>query len=123
MISIDLTYQPRPWRCEECGGLLGFVLRDARRVRRLWVLRVQKVLDLAYQPTDAEVIASAEVAWQGRCGPRSMWRVRGLAGSATVGCDACGSLQEWYPNDDELEDLIRRMRGEEAAKEFRRLPK
>jgi hypothetical protein len=121
MISIDLTYQPRPWRCEECGALLGFVLRDANRIRRLWVLRVQKK-DLRYQPTDAEIIASAETERQGRAiSPQSMWRVRGLAGNATVGCDDCGSLQEWYPNEEELVDLIRRVRGEEAVKKFRRL--
>ena len=35
--NFDETYDPRLWRCEECRRVLGVVMRDTNRVRRLWV--------------------------------------------------------------------------------------
>lgn len=115
---VDLTYDPRAWRCEECGALLGWVLRDVNRVRKLWLLRVQHDacrVDLSAK----EVLAAAQLARHNRYG---MWRVRGMDAAGGVCCDLCGSIQEWHASQEALYDLLRKTRmGETAVKEFKKL--
>ena len=36
-IQFNETYEPRPWRCNECQRILGVVMRDMNRIRRVWV--------------------------------------------------------------------------------------
>ena len=114
---IDPTYQLRLWQCEECRAVLGVVLRDDDRVRRLWVLRVQ-ARSAASMPVVLDIIT--------RVGPvrhrgfQSRWRVMAMD-SGIVGCDFCGSLQEWHISDEAMLDLIRQVRGEEGVREYKRL--
>jgi hypothetical protein len=117
--SIDPTYAPRLWRCEECRAVLGVVLRDSDRVRRLWVFRIQ-VRDAASVPTNEEMIDSAGSVEH--AGLQSRWRVRAMD-SGIVGCDFCESLQEWHISDEAMLDLIRQVQGEDGVTEYKRLSK
>lgn len=115
---IDQTYQPRLWHCEECRAVLGVVLRDDDRVRRLWVQRVQ-ARSAASMQKEIDIIISA--------GPtkhmslmRDRWRVMAMD-SGIVGCDFYGSLQEWHISDEAMLNLIRRVKGEAGVKEYKRL--
>ena len=42
MLKLDESYKPRPWCCEHCGWVLGFMVRDANRMCRLNVFRQTK---------------------------------------------------------------------------------
>ena len=118
MPGIDRSYKPRIWRCEECRAILGIVLRDSDRCRRLWVLRVQR------QATEKEPAVSEKYVFDSAESVRQdlLWRVRALD-SGTIGCDFCGSLQEWYPTKEILREFIQRLRGDAGLKEFDRLMK
>ena len=114
--TIDATYEPRLWRCEECRTLLGYVLRNSNRVRRLWILRVQRQ-DGAYI-LDKDLIIMAANSQRHDC--QGLWSVRGIDSAQGVGCNTCGSLQAWHASEEAIVDLIRRLRGEEGVKKYRR---
>lgn len=118
MPAIDPTYEPRPWRCEECRQILGFVLRDANRVRRLWVLRIQ-LGSAATLPEGAAVITCAKDINHKLL---SRWRVRAMD-SGDVDCDHCGSIQEWHTSEESLVDLIRKCKGEAGVRMYKNLAK
>ena len=117
---IDPTYQPRLWLCEECRAVLGIVLRDGDRVRRLYVLRVQIKTSKSW-PSDIDAIFEAESAEHYKL-QKIRWRVMAMD-SGIVGCDFCGSLQEWHISDEAMLSLIRQVRGEEGVREYKRLSK
>lgn len=117
IITIDPTYKPRIWRCEECRTILGIVLRNSYRVRSLWILRVQ-IKDGALEPTKDQILREANSIQHDHGG---LFLVRSIDSAQGVGCNTCGSLQEWYANEEAMIDLIRRMRGENGVKEYRRL--
>ncbi|MGA2490209.1 MAG: hypothetical protein ABSF99_08485 [Anaerolineales bacterium] len=119
MPAIDRTYKPRIWYCEECRAILGYVLRDCNRMRRLWVLREQLKGRWTFPFDDQFIFDNAES--DGHFSP-GIWRVRELD-SGTIGCDFCGSLQTWYPTLDTLREYLRKLRGDIGVKEFDRLMK
>jgi hypothetical protein len=51
---------------------------------------------------------------------QGLWLVRGIDSAQGVGCNNCGSLQEWHASEEAIVDLIRRLRGEEGVKKYRR---
>ena len=113
---IDPTYQPRLWNCEECQAVLGVVLRDSDRVRRLWVLRVQVQADSSLPP---DILLRPTSVRREKSGLLPTWRVRAMD-SGTVECEYCGSLRAWHVSDEALLILIRQVRGEEDMKEYKR---
>jgi len=116
MPGIDRSYKPRIWRCEECRAILGIVLRDSDRCRRLWVLRVQRQADdLALLAAEQSIFDSAESVHHDL-----LWRVMDMD-SGCIGCDFCGSSQTWYPTIEILRECIQRLRGDAGLKEFDRL--
>jgi hypothetical protein len=99
--------------------VLGFVLRDDDRIRRLWLLRVQVAKGRPVLPAQ-EVLAAAQLSRHSRYG---LWRARGIDAACGKGngicCDWCGSIQEWNVSAEALVDLIERMRGEGMRKIYR----
>ena len=85
-IRLDQTYLPRWWRCR-CGRVLGVVMRDACRIRRLWVFHQDR--NDANMPTVQEIIQL----------PRGMFRNHGVDVCRGVECSQCGALTEWMSND------------------------
>lgn len=81
-INIDETYEPRPWACDECGHLLGAVMRDTNRVRRLWIFADHKIDCL---PLFAVM----------KYPPRGLFKVHGVDQCHGVECSNCGALNEW----------------------------
>lgn len=79
----DLNYEPRKWRCEECGTILGVVMRDVKRIRRLWVFRLDRI---------DETMPSLEDL---RTAPRGLYRVHGANDCQGVECCRCGAINGW----------------------------
>ena len=116
MPTIDPTYEPRLWRCEECRTILGIVLRNSWHVRSLWILRVQ-ITDSAIEPTREQILQEANCIRHDRKG---LFLVRSIDSAEGVGCSVCGSLQQWYASDEAMVDLIRRSKGEDGVRIYRR---
>lgn len=117
MPEIDPTYEPRPWLCDECRAVLGYVVRSADRVRRLWLLRVQVPAGKPVLPAQ-EVLAAAQLMRHNRQG---LWRAHGIDAAQGICCDACGSIQNWRPSDESLRSLIHKVRGDSGLKLFEQL--
>jgi hypothetical protein len=81
-ISLDDTYEPRPWACDECKHLLGVVMRDTNRVRRLWIFRS----DFDCTMPSAAILMRP---------PRGLFKVHGIDQAHGVECGNCGALNEW----------------------------
>lgn len=91
--SLDETYLPRTWACQECTHILGVVMRDSNRIRRLWVFsHARHCEDIPPVPT----LQSA---------PTGMYLVHGL-NSGKVQCTHCGALNEWTPSDEAFQRLM-----------------
>lgn len=85
-IKLDETYEPRLWRCGECRRVLGVVMRDANRVRRLWVFRKHR--------EDNDVPAGSIL----RQIPRGLFSEHGvdcIPQPGGVECQRCGALNDW----------------------------
>ena len=83
MPMFDETYEPRLWRCDECRRVLGVVMRDTSRVRRLWVFWKDHADD--QMPPTAKL----------RSMPRGMFRVHGVDWCQGVECGKCGARNRW----------------------------
>ncbi len=81
--KLDETYVPRPWRCGECRRVLGVVMRDTNRIRRLWVFSADR--DENALPPTADL----------RRAPRGMFKVHAADSCDGVECSKCGALTEW----------------------------
>ena len=95
-ITLDEEYAPRPWCCEQCGRLLGVVMRDANRVRRLWIFA--RELQLDHMPAVQEL--------QRR--PRGLFKVHAVDHCEGVECSICGALNEWSISKEALDRLLKR---------------
>lgn len=91
---LDETYEPRLWRCEECRRILGVVMRDTHRIRRLWVFRMDRC--------DDEVPATSIL----RQAPRGLYIVRGMDQSQGVECPRCGAITEWSMSQESFDRLM-----------------
>jgi hypothetical protein len=49
-----------------------------------------------------------------------IWRVRGLDSAIGIGCDFCGSVQDWSWSEEALADFLQSTRGKEAVRQFRK---
>ena len=81
--SFDETYAPRPWACDECKRVLGVVMRDNKRIRRLWVFRAD--IDACDMPLTDTL----------RHPPRGLFKIHGVDQCHGVECSVCGALNEW----------------------------
>lgn len=98
--TLDETYEPRNWKCE-CGRVLGVVMRDTNRVRRLWVFRVDK--------DETEV----PKAFTLRTRPRGLFKMHGVNSCEDgVECSVCGTRTEWTPSQESFNALMSHFREE-----------
>jgi hypothetical protein len=99
-VNLDETYAPRPWRCDECRRVLGVVMRDKDRIRRLWVFSVDK--DEAQLPTTADL----------RIAAKGLYKIHGMdmcrGPHQGVECSNCGALSEWSMSKESLDKIIER---------------
>lgn len=96
-INTDETYEPRVWRCDECRRVLGVVMRDTSRVRRLWVF----TLDI-----DERQIPPTAVL---RNPPKGMFKIHGadsISRPGGVECSLCGVINEWTLSTEAYEKLM-----------------
>ena len=95
--KLDETYAPRPWRCGECRRVLGVVMRDASRIRRLWVF----VLDRADNN-----IPPSNILFHA---PRGLFKIHGadcVGRPGGIECSRCGALNDWRPSDESFDRLM-----------------
>lgn len=81
--AFDETYEPRLWRCDECRRVLGVVMRDVNRIRRLWVFFKSRDDDCV--PTNLELWSL----------PRGMFQSHGVDWCGGVECLICGARTPW----------------------------
>ena len=96
-LPLDESYEPRPWACQECKSILGVVMRDNNRVRRLWVF---------YTARHAEQVPPAYIL---RSTPRGMFRIHGLDSASRPGgveCSHCGCINDWKISSEAFERLM-----------------
>jgi hypothetical protein len=96
-ISLDETYEPRRWACGECQCILGVVMRDTNKVRRLWVFRVHRCAE------------SMPTAFTLRNAPRGLFSIHGLdlvSHPGGVECQHCGALNDWRLGDELFKKLM-----------------
>ena len=94
--TIDETYEPRLWRCR-CGQVLGVVMRDTSRIRRLWVFTLDRHHNNV-PPT--EILRNP---------PKGLFRVHGVDCVSRPGgieCSVCGALNDWQPSQESFEKLM-----------------
>lgn len=83
-------YRPRRWFCNVCHHILGVVVRDANRVRRL------NVFARAVLPVDVSDFPALL--------PGAVYRVVEM-NDGTVVCSHCGARREWMVGEDAFEEL------------------
>ncbi len=96
-VSLDPTYEPRLWRCDECRRVLGVVMRDVNRIRRLWVFTLDCV--------DENVPPTAVL----RNAPRGLFKIHGadeVSRPGGVECSHCGALNDWSMSKESWERLM-----------------
>ena len=93
--KLDETYEPRPWACGECKRILGVVMRDASRIRRLYVF---------YRSRTAERMPLKAALWQR---PRGMFILHGLDWCEGVECPICGARTAWNLGTELRERIMR----------------
>ena len=81
--AFDESYEPRPWPCDECHRVLGVVMRDKNRVRRLWVFCADR---------DADQVPPTLTL---RHAPRGMFKVHGVDSCHGIECSRCGAINAW----------------------------
>jgi len=96
--TLDETYAPRYWRCDECRRVLGVVMRDSSRIRKLWVFRVDK--DEKDVPTTFTL----------RSRPRGLFKMHGVHSCEGVECSLCGARTEWTPSKEAFDALMSHFR-------------
>jgi hypothetical protein len=96
--TLDMTYIPRLWRCDECRRVLGVVMRDMNRIRRLYVFRVDR--------NDIDVPKSFTL-WSR---PRGLFKLHGLDSCHGIECSICGALTEWTPSKESFNVLMSHFR-------------
>jgi len=94
--TFDETYEPRAWTCGECRRILGVVMRDTSRVRRLWVFSFDRFGD--------DLPATSML----RNPPRGLFRVHGDYACDGVECSRCGAINEWAGNKESFDKLMER---------------
>jgi len=95
MKIIDETYEPRPWRCDECRRVLGVVMRDTRHIRLLWVFA--KCLE------EINIHAMINDLRDPLC---ALFIVHGVTQCHGVRCGKCGSLNKWSMSQEAYLQLI-----------------
>lgn len=103
LLNLDETYEPRPWRCDECRRVLGVVMRDTNRIRRLWVFA---------RDIDEKDLPTAGVL---RWATRGLYKIHGVDSSLGVECSKCGALTEWSMSKEAFGRLMVRMREKEKV--------
>ena len=83
----------KPWRCKG-GHALGQVMRNGSGVRRLFLFRE----------------AQAE---PGEGNTEVMAVVEGFV--ADVRCSVCGEIRTWFPGEEALKELLKRVKGNSNA--------
>lgn len=94
--QFDLTYEPRKWRCDECRCILGVVMRDTKRIRRLWIFRLDRIDETMPPIEDLRSV------------PRGLYRVHGANDCQGVECGHCGAINEWSMNKESFDALMAR---------------
>lgn len=98
--TFDDTYEPREWRCEECRRILGVVMRDVNRVRRVWVFWKDRA--------DTEMPTTYTL----RHAPRGLFKIHGadcIPRPGGVECSTCGALNDWTQSKESFDRLMRLM--------------
>lgn len=96
-IPFDESYDPRLWRCDECRTVLGVVMRDTNRVRRVWVMRIHRQDDCM-----PEVFTL-------RNPPKGFYSVHGadrIPRPGGVECQKCGALNDWEQSKESFQKLM-----------------
>ena len=100
--SLDLSYEPRLWRCDECRRVLGVVMRGSNRIRRLWVFTLDR---------DDNNVPPLAVLHNP---PKGLFRVHGadcISRPGGVECSICGALNDWELIDEAFERLMSHYHG------------
>lgn len=95
--SFDESYEPRVWACEECKTILGVVMRDTNRVRRVWVF------------TSHMQRENLPLTFFLRHPPRGLFVVHGadsIPRPGGVECQYCGALNDWDMSKESFERLM-----------------
>jgi len=95
--TFDETYEPRVWRCDECRRVLGVVMRDTNRLRRVWVFRVHRL------ETDVPKTFTLRNA------PRGLFSIHGadrIPYPGGVECQHCGALNDWEQSKESFVKLL-----------------
>lgn len=99
--TMDQHYEPRKWCCQECKRVLGVIMRDANRVRRLYVFAIDR---------DGSNIPTKDVLFSM---PRGLFKVLGVDSVSRPGgieCSRCGARNEWVPSSESFERLMEHYR-------------
>lgn len=100
--TIDETYEPRPWRCDECHVVLGVVLRGSNRVRSLYVFRYPRLGEI---PEKCFLFLAASDRYVKRIQGGELFQAYDLY-HGTIECDDCHALTTWHFNQEMLVDLL-----------------
>jgi hypothetical protein len=100
--TFDETYEPRLWRCDECRRVLGVVMRDVNRIRRLWIF---------WKDCSGDDVPAVPVL---RKRPKGLFRVHGVDQCHGVECSRCGALNEWSISKESFNRLMLRYAKVEA---------
>lgn len=99
MSKPDDQYKPRPWYCDRCKWLLGFVVRDSKRVRRLNVLRVAR--DPAKELVRVQIFT-------GELSNLAYYSALGVNSCENIPCGHCGCANPWEIGEDAFAELLER---------------
>ena len=94
--ALDETYEPRWWHCDECQQILGVVMRDTNRIRRLWVFRMDRC--------DEDMPTTFVL----RNAPRGLFKIHGVDSCQGVECSKCGARSEWSMSKESFDQLMKR---------------
>jgi hypothetical protein len=97
--SIDESYLPRLYRCEECRSILGVVLRNKNRVRRLFVFLRYRVHEDDIPPTEILIREAQRPTRR-----HSIYNVHNMD-QGCVECGHCHAIQEWRMSPEALDEL------------------
>ncbi len=106
MQAFDTSYSPRPKHCKDCDHILGVVLRvhvnGSHPVRKLYVFNAPiLVLPSIAILTDIH---------------RGMYKIHGLDSCDGIECSNCGALNDWYPSQESMDNLLRHFRKQPVDK-------